>query len=121
VLGLLPLSHPFFSGLPRPLCLVLAKFSMPPLAKNKSRQKAKCGADEDETMKSQVTGERPAPGFKTFHNGGFPPANSVRFPFISAFPPGVFTPPLFCCCLWHSLAWNANEIGQFDYLAGLCS
>jgi len=36
----------------------LAKFSTPPLAKNKSRQKAKDGDDEDETMKSQETGER---------------------------------------------------------------
>jgi len=48
----------------------------------------------------------------------FPPT-ACFLSFISAFPAPLLTTPLFCCCLWHSFVWNANEIGQLDYIERL--
>lgn len=82
MMGPFPLFH-----LPRPLCVAWAKFSTPPLAKNKSRQKAKGGADEDETPKSRKRRSRRTTTWawlKDFPQWKFFPRTAC-FSFISAF------------------------------------
>lgn len=123
-----PFIRPPPPPLPRPLpppleCCVEKSFFLsfpPPLAKNKSRQKAQDGGDEDKTLNTKIKGNRRRNdlfiGFKTFQNGSFPPKLLTFFqlPLLPhCFSSSSF--PVFCCCLWHTFARPANQMGHFEW------